>query len=749
MRKQKAVFKSGNEMAAQAVADINYHFMGYYPISPSTEIAQNLDMMRVNGKHDVKLFAADGEHSSAGMMYGAALAGARVFNATSANGLAFMIEQLPVVSGTRYPLVMNLVNRSISAPLNIHCDHSDLYMMLNMGWVILNASNPQAVYDLNMMAIKIAENKKVMLPTLLSFDGYITSHQKHNVEVFESTQDVQEFVGAKRIDKNKYLTDMNNPITVGAHQTQENLLNNKKQLTDALNNALEVYEEVAKEYKELTNRDYPLVETYGDSEAEVAIFLLNSAAEISKEAIDKLNGEGKKVKLIKPNIIRPFPIEQIMKELQGVSKLIIGERADVSGTDSSYLSGDINSRLNNLPDMNINTKTMIYGLGGNEVFAEDFERVINDIIDGKINDNKFYLNLKEGVEGKQIIDRDFDYKSEDFKVGGFTYDYDEENHKLNVKIPPLRNLMKKPKRITGGHSACPGCGIFPGVEQFLRGIEGDVVLVNQTGCAYVVSANYPYSAHKGNYVHNLFQNGASTLSGVVEAAIELKSRGEVDFDDDATFVMLTGDGGMDIGMGSSIGAALRNHKMIILEYDNEGYMNTGAQMSYSTPIGHRTSTSNVGSKIKGKTFDHKDTVQIMAATNIAYTFTGVDYFAQDLIKKAAKAQWYAKHYGLVYGKILITCPLNWKSEEKNGSIILKEAVDCNFFPLYEIEQGITNITYNPEEMGNKVEVEEWLKYMGKSKHMLEPENKELLEHFRSIVNHRFEVLKVKHENEYL
>ncbi len=139
MKNQKEVFKSGNEMAAIAAADINYHVMGYYPISPSTEVAQNLDMMRVNGGHDIELIPADGEHSSAGICYGAAVAGARVFNATSANGLEFMLEQLPVFSGTRYPMVMNLISRTVSGPLNIHCDHSDLYMTLNLGWLILNA----------------------------------------------------------------------------------------------------------------------------------------------------------------------------------------------------------------------------------------------------------------------------------------------------------------------------------------------------------------------------------------------------------------------------------------------------------------------------------------------------------------------------------------------------------------------------------------------------------------------------------
>lgn len=749
MREQKKVFKSGNEMAALAAADINYHVMGYYPISPSTEIAQYLDMMKVNGKHDISMIPADGEHSSSGICYGAAVAGARVFNATSANGLAYMIEQLPVVSATRYPMVMNLVDRALSGPLNIHCDHSDLYMTLSIGWIVLNASNPQAVYDQNIMALKLAESPEVMLPAIVSYDGYITSHQKHNVEVFENDQDVRNFVGEKRLDKDKYISDLSRPITVGAHMIQDDYINNRYQLDTALQGSLDVYKKISDEFFELTGRRYDPIETYRIEDAETVIFLINSSAEIAKSTIDKMREEGKKVGLIKPNILRPFPAEDMTKALSGVKKLVVGERADMPGSNNSIIYGEILNIIKN-NSLDISTANVIYGLGGKEVFPEDIEKLLEIADKEGFTPGKTFYGITEGKVGSDVIlERKEPYDPETFRVGGFKYDYDVESEKLKVKVPLLRNLMKKPKRIAAGHSACPGCGIFPGVELFLRGLEGDVVMVNQTGCAYVVTANYPYSAHKGNYIHNLFQNGASTLSGAVEAVTELKDRGEIDFADDATFVMLSGDGGMDIGMGSAIGAALRNHKMIILEYDNEGYMNTGAQLSYSTPLGQRTSTSNVGTELVGKQFNHKDTVAIMAATNIPYLFTGVDAFPQDLVKKAAKAQWYANNVGMVYGKLLITCPLNWKSEEKYGSTILEQAVNCNFFPLYEVEQGVTNITYDPEKLGTNVKVDDWLKYMGKSKHLLKPENKDILEEFQGVVDHRWNRLKAKDENPYL
>jgi pyruvate ferredoxin oxidoreductase alpha subunit len=230
---------------------------------------------------------------------------------------------------------------------------------------------------------------------------------------------------------------------------------------------------------------------------------------------------------------------------------------------------------------------------------------------------------------------------------------------------------------------------------------------------------------------------------------ERKRRGELDYlnlPDDFTFVMVTGDGGMDIGMGPAIGAALRNHKMIIIEYDNEGYMNTGAQLSYSTPLGHRTSTSNIGTKQAGKLFHHKDTPQIMAATNIPYVFTGSESYPQDLVKKAAKAQWYAQNEGLVYGKILITCPLNWLSEDQEGTNIVDAAVNSCFFPLYEVEHGKTTITYDPEEKNKRIPLADWLKTMGKTKHMTKPENAEALKAFEEEVERRWRRLKAKHEH---
>jgi pyruvate ferredoxin oxidoreductase alpha subunit len=318
--------------------------------------------------------------------------------------------------------------------------------------------------------------------------------------------------------------------------------------------------------------------------------------------------------------------------------------------------------------------------------------------------------------------------------------------RLDVELQPAWALTSVPCRIAPGHGACPGCGVFPVLQQVYSVLEGDLVVLFQTGCAMVVTTGYPNTAHRISYVHNLFQNGAATLSGLVEMYHELLRRGELPNSPDITFMMVSGDGGMDIGMGPALGAAHRNHRMIILEYDNQGYMNTGAQLSYSTPMGHRTSTSEVGHDGSGKTFHHKDTAQIFAACHLPFVFTASEGYPEDLMRKAAKAQWYARNEGLVYGKVLSFCPLNWRTTDDAAQPVLQSAVDSCFFPVYEVEKGITTINYDPDLLGRRQKVADWLARMGKTKHMLAPENAPALAAIEAETERRWARLKAMHEH---
>lgn len=741
-------FHTGNEMAALSAKQIRFHLMGYYPITPSTEIAEILDEMKAAGEHDIVMVPADGEHGAAGICYGAATGGGRVFNATSSQGLLYSLEELPVQSGTRFPMLLDLATRAVSGPLDIRGDHSDVYYALNTGWLIFMARDPQAVYDLNLIALRVAERADVRLPAIVAFDGFFTSHQKRRVSSFEDDATVHDWLGPT--PEMVTALDPRHPVTIGPYMNDPDLINNKYQLEQAMNAAQAALPDVIAEYEALSGRRYDPVDLYRMDDAEVAVFLLNSAAETAKDVADRLREQGVRAGVISPNVIRPFPADAIREALRGVRAVVLAERSSSFGGHGSNLSHEVKSALKDDPENRTLCLSRVYGLGGRDFYAEDAEaffRLATDAAERGVVDVPFdYYGVEPGDPAKKRPRRGAPALTREETTSGLLKVQPGPDGRLEVEAPPYWQLATKPKRVLPGHGACPGCGIFPALDQFLRGIEGDVVVLYQTGCAMVVSTGYPSTAHRVTYVHNLFQNGAATLSGLVEMFHERVRRGELPAGEDITFVMVTGDGGMDIGMGAAVGAALRNHGMIIVEYDNQGYMNTGSQLSYSTPLAHLTSTSHVGPGELGKAFHHKDTPQIMAATNIPFVFTGVEGFPDDLMAKAAKAQWYAKHQGMAYGKILISCPLNWKTEDRVGVDIVQAAVDSCFFPLYEIERGITRITYNPEPIGRRVPVAEWLKLMGKTKHLLKPANETTLASIEAEVDRRWQRLKVKDEH---
>ncbi|WP_304331682.1 thiamine pyrophosphate-dependent enzyme [Brachyspira innocens] len=745
LAEQENILESGNELAAIAAAQINYHVMGYYPITPSTQIAEYLDEMKANGRHTVCMIPGDGEHGAAGICYGATTAGGRVFNATSANGLLFAMEQLPVQAGTRFPMVLNVVNRTVSGPLDIKCDQSDIMMALNTGWIIIMAHTTQMVYDFNIFALKIAERAK--LPIIVSSDGFFTSHQKKKIHLFKNDKDVQDFLG-KYTPEVTSVEPGKNPVTIGPYMNEDELTGSKLQLSQALEDARAIILDVFEEFASFSGRKYSPIETYKMEDAEVALMLCGSAYETGTLAVDEMRKSNPNLKIGAFAItqIRPFPEKELQKLLANVKVVVVGDRQDSYSGMGGNMSTEIRAALKNDPNNKSSIVSRVYGLGGTEFTLEKakelFDLGLKELANPGSVVKHSYLEQYMGDPNVQMkpIHEPLTLESQ---KSGITVTMNEQTHKLEVKTPPLRELTGKAYRYAQGHGACNGCGIFSGINTFMKGIEGEVVLLVHTGCSMVVTTGYPYSSYRTTYVHNLFQNGAATLSGIVEMYHERKRRGEIEGPEDPTFIMVTGDGGHDIGMGPSIGAAIRNHKMIILEYDNEGYMNTGNQLSFSTPLGHRTSTSNVGKAEVGKQFNHKDVAQIFAGCHIPYVATGCEAYAPDLVKKAAKAQWYANHHGTAFVKLLIACPLNWKSPDDMGKDVIKAAVDCCFFPLYEIEHGITTIT-NMVADDKKQPVTEWLKMMGKTKHLLK--HQDILDAFQKEVDRRWYRLKAMHES---
>lgn len=748
MKEQKMLFESGNELAAYAAKQINYHVMGYYPITPSTQIAEYLDQMKADGEHDISLIAAEGEHSAAGICYGATTGGGRVFNATSANGLLYAIEQLPVQSGTRFPMVMNVACRTVSGPLSIKGDHSDIMYTLNTGWLILFANTPQEVYDFNICALKWAE--KVKLPVIVAFDGFFTSHQKRNSQVFVDDSVVKDFVGDYKAEYSAL--DLEHPVSIGSYMNEPDIINNKYQLHVAMEEALQELPKIFVEYEALSGRKYDLVQGYQCADADVLLFILGSAYHTAKVAVDKLRAEGKKVGVFTTKLLRPYPAKALFEMCKHAKTIVVADRQDSYGAGGGNLSIEFKAMLQEFQSKeaegvsrhgeqsgiagniicsvcpSYRVISRIYGLGGKDFYEEDARSLL-------------LLGYDKGAKA-------FDY------LGAYPGDVDYKATQLFAPLKEadtafecktLNESTAMPKRLAPGHGACPGCGIPVNVNMLMRGIKGNVVILFQTGCGMVVTTAYPKTAFKVPYVHNLFQNGAATLSGLVEMFKQKQKRGEYP-EGDITFVMVSGDGGMDIGMGSALGTAIRGANLIIFEYDNGGYMNTGYQLSYSTPMGAKSSTSHVGNMQYGKTFFHKDSPMLMAATNMPYVATVAESNPLDFMKKAAKAQKYANECGTAYVKAISACPLNWSDPPNNERSVIAAAVDSCYFPLFEIEQGITSLSYDPEKSKKKIPVSDWLTMMGRTKHLGKEEYRSVVESIQAEVDRRWERLKARAEH---
>lgn len=753
---QRKLYESGNELAAYAAKQINYHIMGYYPITPSTQIAENLDLSGARGEHNIRLIAAEGEHSAAGICYGASAGGGRVFNATSANGLLYALEQFPVQSGTRMPMVMNVACRTVSGPLCIKGDHSDIMYLLNTGWIILFADDPQMVYDFNLIALKLAE--KVNLPVVVAFDGFFTSHQKQKCMVFSEDETVQHFIGKKlscdnpeisafagndSTGENRFYSvlDLNHPVSVGSYMNEPDIINNKYQLFLAMEETRKKLPMLFDEFASLSGRMHTFCRGYLCEDADIILFLLGSSFHPATVAADTLRKEGIRAGVVTLNVLRPFPSDELRHLCMHAKTIVAADRQDSYGAGGGNMSLELRAALQDITDSThpIRVLTRIYGLGGKDFFVEDAVALFREGLspDARAFD---YYGITPGTTENCPQPQYYAPLTKDRQSPGVTTcTFDPATGKMLVKGGLIKDATAMPKRIAPGIGTCPGCGIPVNLNLLLKGIEGNVVFLFQTGCGMVTTTAYPKTAFRIPYIHNLFQNGAATLSGLVEVFEERQKRGEYP-KGEITFIMASGDGGMDIGMGSALGTALRGHHLLLFEYDNGGYMNTGYQLSYSTPMGAKSSTSHLGKTQYGKTFFHKDMPQIMAAAHLPYVATVAESNPHDFIKKAAKAAAYAREFGTAYVKALSACPLNWNDRPDTERKVIAAAVDCCYFPLYEIECGITSLSYDPKKSHKKIPVTEWFSMMGRTKHLATEEYKSVADQIQAEVDRRYERL---------
>ncbi len=392
---------SGNEAVAYAIKQINPDVMPAFPITPSTEIPQYVANYIANGEIDTEFIHVESEHSAMSAALGASAAGARTLTATSSCGMALMWEELYVAASDRLPIVLSLVNRALTGPININADHSDSMGARDAGWIQIYAESNQEVYDNFLQAFPIAEHKDVRLPIMICQDGFITSHGVENILLTEDEK-VKELVG--EYCPEHYLLNTKETMAVGPYAVSNYYMETKRAQRQAMLNAKKVILEVAAKYEAITGRKYGFFESYRMDDAEYAVVIIGSAAGTCKAAIDEIRETtGKKVGLVKIRVFRPFPEEELAEALKDMKAIAVMDRSEMFSATSGPLGAEVRAALYSAKSQ-AELVNYFYGLGGRDITVEDFcqvyERLEKIAEIHEIPDMYSYIGLRSAGEEK-------------------------------------------------------------------------------------------------------------------------------------------------------------------------------------------------------------------------------------------------------------------------------------------------------------------------------------------------------------
>lgn len=391
----RVVAVTGNEAVAEALRQINPDVCAVYPITPQTDMMQRFASFANNGKVKTEIILVESEHSAMSACVGASAAGGRVITATSSQGLALMWEILFIASGSRLPIVMPVVNRALSAPLNIHGDHSDAMGARDCGWIQLWSENAQEAYDNAIQAFRIAEHMDIRLPVMVCLDGFVISHSIERIEYLDDDA-VKNFVGEyKQLNP---LLDIEHPVSYGPLILPDYYMEFRRAQAEVMTKVSKVVLDVADEFEKISGRKYGLFETYRLEDAEIGLVILNSAAGTSKDVVDEFRNRGIKAGLLKPRLYRPFPYEEIGEALKHLKAVCVLDRADAFGGSYGPLYIDIAASLYPYKERPI-LINKIYGLGGRDYLPEHAELVLGELAEvartGRVKTFKEYIGVRE------------------------------------------------------------------------------------------------------------------------------------------------------------------------------------------------------------------------------------------------------------------------------------------------------------------------------------------------------------------
>ena len=381
---------TGDQAVAVAMRQIDPDVVAAYPITPQTEIVMTFSQFVADGKVKTELIPVESEHSAMSACVGSQAAGARTMTATSANGLALMWEIVYIAASTRLPIVMPVVNRALSGPINIHCDHSDTMGARDSGWIQIFAENAQEAYENTILSMRIAEHKDILLPVMTCQDGFITSHAVEGVNIFDDAK-VKKYVGEYKAHM-PTLLDTDNPVTYGPLDLQDFYFEHKRQQSEAMKNATSLIPGIIDDFNKEFKTNHTIVEEYQMDDAEVAIVVMSSTAGTAKTVVDSLREQGLKVGLVRPTLFRPFPKEQLIKAISKVSVAAVLDRAESFSDCGGPLFNDVKSAMYDSDKKPI-LSNYIFGLGGRDIFPKDIEDVYKQLLETlKTNKLKSQIN---------------------------------------------------------------------------------------------------------------------------------------------------------------------------------------------------------------------------------------------------------------------------------------------------------------------------------------------------------------------
>jgi pyruvate ferredoxin oxidoreductase alpha subunit len=676
------MYLSGSESLAHGVRLSRVGVISAYPITPNTQVLETLSTMIDRGELDSDAINAESEVGAMNICAGATAVGVRAFTCTCAQGLAYMKEMLWMASGMALPVVVGDTSRAIGSPQTFSSDFSDTLSERDASFIQYYCENGQEAVDSLIMAYRIGEDSRILLPSIVIIEGFRLSHTYELVDIPDQDM-VDRFLPT--YDPKHAFIDPKYPVMQGGPALSTVTFDGLKfQQFSAMQKAKEIIRETCREFADLFGRDYyGLAEPYKTDDAEIVVVAMGSVVSVIRDMVDEYREKGHKIGLLKLRCFRPFPKEEIRDAIVGSEKVLVLDRATSPGSDGiTYL--EVKAALQRCPVVVSN-----YIIGSQDIFQKDIANMFDTVLS---RDDEFieWYNLE--------------FKEEVLELSGY------DNYERLLKSEDIDRQIGEGEGIQAlGNPFCPGCGGLICAKLAFSMLDKNTFVTANCGCLGVIPAAFPQTCLKVPSAFFSFSSAGAAASGV-EVGLRRK---KIDMD----IFLLGGDGGiLDIGLQTLSGALERGHNITYLLYDNEAYMNTGVQRSGSTPYLARTKTTPSGKKIR-----KKDIMKIVEAHENVYTATVSPAYPQDFMRKVQKAR---EHKGPSFIHAIAPCPTGWEYDASLTIEIARLAVQTGLVVLYEQEHGKRTINRIPKK---RKPIEEYLSKQRRFSHLTLEQIKEIQE----------------------